>query len=149
MSTALEREPIAASDAEQLALSEIEQLLKRNPTPQTLMLIGPHGDEIRLPTSVVRALSQVVNYMRQNKAVTLVPVDQELTTQQAADLLSVSRPYLIKLLEKGVIPFAKVGTHRRIRYCDVMAYKQLRGAQQQEALDRLTQLNQEMGLYDA
>ena len=87
--------------------------------------------------------------LRANNAVRLVPVNRDLTTQEAADLLNISRPYLIKLLEEGVIPCAKVGTHRRIRLNDAMAYKQRRDTERQVALDQVTELNQEMGLCDA
>ncbi|HEY7832450.1 MAG TPA: helix-turn-helix domain-containing protein [Ktedonobacterales bacterium] len=77
-----------------------------------------------------------------------MPLNKELTTQEAADLLNVSRPFLIKLLEQGGVPFAKTGSHRRIRFSDLMAYKHRRDADRQRALARLTQMSQEVGLYE-
>ncbi|HTK11304.1 MAG TPA: helix-turn-helix domain-containing protein [Ktedonobacteraceae bacterium] len=67
---------------------------------------------------------------------------------EAANLLNVSRPFLIKLLDQGTIPGIKVGTHRRIRYSDLQAYKKLRDAGQRKSLAELTQLSQDLGLYD-
>lgn len=78
----------------------------------------------------------------------VIPVDEELTTQEAADILNVSRPYLVSLLEQGVIPFVKTGTHRRIPLGDLLEYKTRRDAQRRKALTELTQLSQELGLYD-
>ena len=77
-----------------------------------------------------------------------MPIDRELTTQQAADLLNNSRPYLVKLLEQGESPYTKTGTHRRIRFSDLMNYKVRRDGQRAEALTELTQQSQELGLYD-
>lgn len=86
--------------------------------------------------------------MAHGKAVTLVSSGRMLTTQQAADILNVSRPFLIRLLELGELPFVKVGSHRRIRLDELIAYKRLRDAQRRQGLARLTQLGAEMGDYD-
>lgn len=148
MSSVVERGSIAADESEQSTLNAIEDVLQETETARTPRLVGPHGEEIPLPESVSHALRQLVHYLARNKAVTVVPINKELSTQEAADILNISRPHLIKLLEQGAMPFTKVGTHRRIRFDDLMSYKRRFDAEREEALDRLAQLNQEMGLYD-
>jgi excisionase family DNA binding protein len=101
---------------------------------------------VELPTSVVRLMVDVLTEMGQGNAVSIIPIHAELTTQEAADLLNVSRPYFVQLLEKKEIPFRKVNTHRRVRYEDVMAYKNRIDAQRRKALDELAALSQDMGL---
>lgn len=90
------------------------------PTPR---LIGPHDEPIELPTAVYEILAEVVRAMSQGLAVTVVPQHAELTTQEAADFLNVSRQYFVRLLDQGAIPFTKVGTHRRIKFGDLDAYR--------------------------
>jgi excisionase family DNA binding protein len=113
----------------------------------TPKLIGSDGEKIELPETVVRALRQVVHAMARDRAVTVVPVDKQLTTQQAADVLNVSRPYLIQLLDEGELPYTKTGTHRRIRLDDVMAYRERRDQERMAALDYLSALGQATGKY--
>jgi excisionase family DNA binding protein len=76
-----------------------------------------------IPVSAFRLLADILEQMARGNAVTLIPVNAELTTQQAAGILNVSRPFFIKLIEDGQIPYRKVGTHRRIRFEDLMVYK--------------------------
>lgn len=142
----LEHGPMAVPEHERDALALLDHLLEteRGDSPK---LIGPRGEEIELPETVVRILRAVVHAMAQDHAVAVVPVHKQLTTQQAADLLNVSRPYLVHLLDAGEIPHVKTGTHRRIRFDDLMAYKQRRDAERQVGLNRLSQLGQDMGLY--
>ncbi|AFZ34658.1 DNA binding domain protein, excisionase family [Stanieria cyanosphaera PCC 7437] len=111
-------------------------------------LISSTGEEIVLPESVYNALYQVVEAMASGNSITISPLDQEMTTQEAADLLNVSRPYLIKLLEQGEIPHTKVGKHRRINCRDIFAYKQLRDRQRSKSLSEFTAFLQEEGFYD-
>ena len=142
--TALERELITATDSERPALSRIEGVLENvNRVPK---LMSPNGEEIELPKSLSQVLRQLVYYLVQGRAVTIVPLNKELTTQEAADILNVSRPYLIKLLEGGEIPFARTGTHRRIRVDDLMEYKKRRDADRRRGMAELTQMSQELGL---
>ncbi|ONH57569.1 DNA binding domain-containing protein, excisionase family [Pseudomonas cedrina] len=102
-----------------------------------------------LPTSALRLLVDILGELALGNAVKVVPVHAELTSQEAADLLNVSRPHLVKMLEEGAIPFTKTGRHRRIRFSDLMAFKQRRDEESQEAMEELARLAQALGLgYD-
>lgn len=92
-------------------------------------------DRVELPAEIYRVLRQVVEALHQGHAVTVVPVTQTLTTQQAADLLGVSRPTVIKLLDEGRIPYDRNGTHRRILLRDLLAYRDRRRAEQYAAIE--------------
>jgi excisionase family DNA binding protein len=104
------------------------------------------GEDITLPLSAFRLLKDILAEMAQGHSVTLLPVRAELTTQQAADLLNVSRPYLIGLLEEGKIPFRLVGHHRRVRLDDLMAYKRKDDDARRRNADELTADAQELGM---
>jgi excisionase family DNA binding protein len=109
--------------------------------------VGQNHEEVELPPSVLRLLRQVIGHLIRGDHVTLVPLHRELTTQEAADLLNVSRPYLVRLLGEGKIPYRKVGTHRRVLFQDLMEYRQARDAERRRGLARLTQESQDLGLY--
>lgn len=107
-----------------------------------------HAAEVELPPELVPLLVEVLGQMANGNGVRVVPVHAELTTQQAADLLNTSRPYVIKLLGAGAIPFHLTGTHRRVKLGDLLAYKRVRDAERRVLLDELTSEAQEMGLDD-
>lgn len=110
-------------------------------------LVGPLGEQIDLPPSVFCVLERVAEVMAHGDAITVVPVGQKLTTQQAANILNISRQYLIRLLESGHIPHEKTGTHRRLAIQDVLAFKRGRAVERRKALDNLAALSEEAGGY--
>ncbi len=122
-------------------------LLTRADTQQ----IDFHDDQgsvrpVRIPTSALRLLLEVLTEIGQGNAVSISPIHAELTTQEAADVLNVSRPFLVQLLEKGDIPFHKTGTHRRVRYQDVMDYKNSIDDERRKALAELAAQAQELDM---
>jgi excisionase family DNA binding protein len=100
--------------------------------------------QIELPTSALRLLVDVLGELAAGNAVQVVPVHAELTTQEAADLLNVSRPHLVSLLEGGNVPFHRTGKHRRVRFDDLMAYKAKRDEASAAAMEALTAQAQEL-----
>jgi excisionase family DNA binding protein len=102
--------------------------------------------QVVLPRAAVQLLSHILRKMAEGCAVELISTRAELTTQQAADLLNVSRPYLVSLLESNAIPYRRVGTRRRILFEHVMAYKEAEDAKRLEALNKLTQEAQKLRL---
>lgn len=145
MGAILDRSHITASEQERLALETLRAILQEEGLPK---LVGSHGDEIVLPESAHRLLQQVIDELTQGHAVSIIPAEKELSTQEAADLLRVSRSHLIKLLDKGLISFRRKGTHRRIRFDDLMRYKQERDAQKLRAIEEIAQMSQDLGLYE-
>lgn len=111
---------------------------------EPVRLIGPDGATIDLPPSAFHALQRVVDAMSRGLTVTLIPHGKELTTKQAADLLHVSRPFLVRNLLGREIPFEKVGTHRRVRIDDVLAYRERRARERRTLLDSMTAAAQEV-----
>jgi len=126
---------------------EAARLLRNMGRGQEVQL-HPEGSDhgVPLPSGVIDLLLRILGHMANGDAVTVVPVQAELTTQQAADLLNVSRPHLVKLLDKGVIPSRKVGTHRRVLLTDVLARRRQEREERKAILDELTRETRDMEL---
>ncbi len=109
---------------------------------------GDTGETLELPASATRALLHVLTELGQGHAVQVTPIHAELSMQQAADILNVSRPYLVKLVEEGAIPSRKVGVHRRVLLDDVAAYRCGMYSEQSKGMAELSELTEELGLND-
>jgi excisionase family DNA binding protein len=116
--------------------------------PLTLQVGGEGGEKISLPGAAAGPLLDLLSDLAEGRAVSVSDADEELTTREAAEVLNVSRPHLTKLLKEGQIPSHKVGAHHRVYRRDVLTYKARRKEQSEEAMQELTRLSQELGLYD-
>jgi excisionase family DNA binding protein len=109
-------------------------------------LVSPSGEHVAIPTGVAQALARVASEMAKGNSVAVVPVHHELTTHEAALLLHVSRPHLIRMLDEGRLPFRKVGSHRRVRFDDVTAFRAREEARREALLARIAKESQDLGL---
>lgn len=133
-------EPAESDDLRALA----ELLARTEAQARGARILGPNGEVAPLPPSAVGALRRVVDALSAGKTVTLVPHRPELTTRQAADVLHVSRPFLVRNLLGREIPYDKVGTHRRVRLDDVLAYRERRARERRALLDSMTAAAQDV-----
>ena len=101
---------------------------------------------VELPTFALRLLGEILSELALGNAVKVVPIHAQLTTQEGADMLNVSRPHLVKLLDNGVLPHTKTGRHRRIKFTDLMAYKEQRDRTSRDAMDELAAQAQASGM---
>ncbi len=134
------------TDVEVRKASEAARTLARALTPQGLpFTVNQNGGvtEVDLPPALGQLVLDVLTHVARGEMVTFIPYGAELTTKEAADLLNVSRPFLVSLLENGDIPFYKVGSHRRVRSEAILAYKAKRDVGRKDALQRLQRLGQE------
>lgn len=146
--------PVAAPVEQQAQVAELSRALegmahtpkKRAPKCQ---LMGPSGERIPVPEAVFYVLKRVAEVLARGDSITVVPVGREVTTQQAADLLNVSRQYLVRLLDEGRIPFRKTGKHRRLRIEDVLEFKETRDKDRRAGLRALSRMSQTFGGYDS
>jgi excisionase family DNA binding protein len=119
----------------------------RSKAPLRLRVVGAAKEEtLQIPAPAVQMLVRILEEMARGNAVTLVPVHAELTTQEAANMLNISRPSLIQLLDEGKIEYRKVGTHRRVRFGALVAYKRQADAERRAALAELAAYDQEIGI---
>lgn len=132
------------------AMSEIQKLqrqLKKRKAATTIVTVGKNGTAMSVPTEVLSHLYAIIGNVAEGKSITILSSDELISTQQAADILDFSRPHVVKLLEEGKIPYQKVGTHRRIKLSDVIAYEKKFKKAQKRALDWMTRQAQELNLW--
>jgi excisionase family DNA binding protein len=138
----------AVSKEAQVALRALAGIPKRK-TPRTIQVKADEGTKalsVTVPVQAFELFLEVLGQMANGNAVTIVPVHAELTTQEAADVLNVSRPFLVKLLDEGRIPCRLVGTHRRVKMADLVAYKTKDEEERATVLDELAAEAQKHGL---
>lgn len=111
--------------------------------------IAETSQRIKIPINALHLLAKILKETSHGRPISLVPVATEITTQAAAEILGCSRPYLVKLLEKGEIEFTKVGKHRRIKYEDIIDYKKKLKSEQRRLLAEIMKSDEESGLYDS
>lgn len=148
MSAATDNNKLPDAQAAELARESsaaLSRLLMNTPN-QDRARVQMDGQDIVLPRQAIELLRNILTEMAQGNAVSIMPLHAELTTQEAANILNVSRPHLVKLLEEGQIEFAKVGTHRRIRFQDLMAYKQRRDQESSTAMQELVDQAQDLDM---
>ena len=146
--TALRLPTQQASEQAQAALRSLSSVARRK-SAREIRVEAEGADKavsVTVPKEAFELFLEVLGQMANGNAVTIVPVHAELTTQQAAELLNVSRPFLIGLLDDGKIPFRLVGSHRRVRFADLMAYKESDDKHRRVALDALAEEAQKHGL---
>jgi len=113
-----------------------------------LQFLDEDQDVVTVPRDVAALIGEILAELAAGRVVAAYPMHAELTTQQAAAFLNVSRPHLVKLVDQGVIPHHKVGTHRRMYFRDVLAYRARQEADSRHALDELSRVSEDLGLYD-
>jgi excisionase family DNA binding protein len=139
-------EPVLVQEQETESIAQLEKILSLEPS-QT-RLVGSNGEEVKIPEPVYQMLRDIVHIIISGQRVSIVPHNCQLTTQEAADMLNVSRPFFVKLLEQGEIPYISVGSHRRVIFQDLMTYKEQRKVKRRKLLAQLIEMTEEAGLYE-
>ena len=138
------REAITMKPSEETEIRELYRMLNLG----TRALIGPNDERLELPESVYNILKEVVANMMRGRTIFLTPHNNRLTTQAAANFLGFSRPHLVKLLDTGVIPFERVGQHRRVLMKDLITYQKKRDIERKTALNDLAKAEYDAGFYE-
>lgn len=144
-------ELVKADEREVDAIRKVARLLvdsAEDDTAGEIRLTAADGQALDLPASIRKLLQRAVPLLAQGDAVVIASLHKEMTTQEAADFLNISRPSLIKLLEDGVIPYIKVGTHRRVRLSDVLLYRKQRSTVRNDLFQWMLDVAQEHNAYD-
>lgn len=136
-------------DASLLDPEELERFADLVIREEKPALIGREGVRIDLPEPIFHLLVRIVHMMREGRGIVLLPEDEKLTTQAAADFLGMSRQHFVDLLESGEVPFHLVGTHRRVYFKDVLGFQKKRDAERKGTLNRFFSDVDDAGLYDA
>ena len=127
----------------------LSQILAHVHSPMTEIEIEETKEKLQIPTRALELLNEILKAMSQGTPISIVPIATEVTTQKAAEILGCSRPHLVKLLENGELDFFKVGKHRRIKFEDVVSYKQKIKAEQKRRLVEMMHNDEELGVYDS
>ncbi len=135
-------------------LNKLFEKIEEKETQQPSLAIsvtmeGESSEKVELDKQSVGLLHRFFSLLAAGDSLAIVPMRHQLTTQEAANMLHVSRPYLIRLLERGEIPYSRTGKHRRIRLDDLMAFRRKFDAKRMEAINGITQLSQELGIYQS
>lgn len=126
--------------------AEVAKVLEHSETEkQPAKLVDPHGHSVELPAPLFEVLTSIADHLRRGNGVVVMPAHKLLTSNEAAEILNMSRPHLIKLLDEKVIPFEYVGTHRRVRLSDVLVYQEGRNAARESALAEMVALRDDAG----
>ena len=110
-------------------------------------LVGANGEVTEVPASIYKLIQDILPALKEGQAMLLVPTQRRLTSQEAADILGISRTYLKKLMDRGEVPFQRIGTHRRVAFGDLMAYQERREAERRQQIDEVLASSVEMGAY--
>lgn len=134
-------------DPSMIPAEELEKMAKFFASSGHILLTDRLGNQLEIPAALYQHFSRIVRLMSERKAIVMLPEDEAFTTQAAADYLGMSRQFFVDLLEKGEIPFHRVGTHRRVTFKDLLDYEKKRDRNRRECIDQLTDEVIEAGLY--
>ncbi len=137
-------DPFSIPETEEAQFRQLRRLIQSGDAK----LVGSDGRQIAIPQPLHEILLVILNNLQSGNAISIIPEHQQITTQRAADILGVSRPFLVGLVEAGEIPFHRVGRHRRIYLSDLLGYKRRRDAARHEAINNMARSEMEAGCYD-
>lgn len=138
-------EQLAAMNSYNALSAVLHKIQDKNPEIE----IEETQEKLRIPISALKLLAEILKETSEGRPVSIVPIATEVTTQSAAEILGCSRPHIVKLLESGKIKFTKVGKHRRIKYQDLLSYKQEMKVEQERLISQLMENDEKMGMYDS